>query len=363
MQRRTFLIATGSVALLAGGRILVERADWLRPSLERERKRLHLRLGDGAWSTLAGLECTDTIGQAWLSQSANRSVDAAAVENHLIERLGLGANLAIAAGPFAQVLSEAIRSDFRDRRLCDADRWIVSETECQVAALRLLVLGKDAEPEPISYTDGTIVEVEDWGPREAEQGAPFNVQRDGHSGLWIKARRAPDWVRFEIEGSRVPTVVSENVITTGLYGTLQDQVLSKAGTYPVFLVDEMAHVRQHFGDFIVTPRAERILRADGTRSSYFCPISDWGPREIVAGEPANPQPDGAEGIWIKTACAPANTRIVFDGTPLTTTVRKGLVTARVPAAHITTARSIKVQLRESESGEVLEVGNFVIQPR
>jgi len=357
MRRRQFLIAGTAVVAAGAGAAL-----WLKRGVTR--KRDDMRLGDGAYTVIGALRGTDAVAQYAIDAVNGAPDPLVPIEKALIERLGIGNDLGISASNFAAKLADAVRDDYRQRRFCKGSAWLVSETECNVAALRLLVFGAapavddSAEAE---LSEGKIVDVEDWGERSTEVNTPFAVQSDGHSGIWIKAKNAPPWVKFEIDGVRVRTFHSENAITTGLYGDLGPRVLSRVGEHPVALVDEMAGIRQPLGVFTVRPRAPRLRRPDGTVSELFCPVDAWGPDGTTAGTPANRQPDGSEGLWIKTACAPATARIVFGGVELSSTVRPGLVTAAVPLTLIGESRDVPVELRDRRSGETMAVGTFRIQ--
>ncbi|MCK9538209.1 hypothetical protein [Dokdonella sp.] len=361
MRRRGFLIGGASALLLGSGAVWLQRGAPWRGAETASAVRARLRLGDGAYAAIRALQGTDPIAGAAMAAMQGVADPAIAIENSLIERLGLARELDIAAPAFDRRLAAAIGEDFRQARLCAGSDWVLSQTECEVAALRLMVFG--AQPSVTNeegYAQGQIAEIIDWGQRETQQDTPFNVQGDGHSGIWIKTRGAPPWVRFEIGGERVGTVHTGDLITTGLYGDLQGRILSTPGAYEVALVDEMARIRQPFGVFTVRPRAARLVRADGSVSKVFCPVQGWGPSAAVAGQPANPQPNGNEAFWIQTACAPPSVRAFLGETELRTTVSLDLVTASVPRSRIARPGEWMLELRDRESGEVLQVGRYAV---
>lgn len=82
-------------------------------------------------------------------------------------------------------------------------------------------------------------------------------------------------------------------------------------------------------------------------------ILNWGPRDIVAGEPFNAQPDGSNALWVITRDAPPDTVIEADGIPLESSAHSngGLVTAVVPAALTNQPRRIVLVLRSAQTGE------------
>lgn len=353
MRRREFLVASAALATAGGGALWLSRA--------HRHPRDGLRLGEGAYAVIKALRGTDPIAKV-ASEGTPRS--AKSLEDILIQHLDLQNSFDISASDFAKKIVDAVREDFRQKRFCKTSPWLISETECYAAALRLSVFGPLSSDAPSEdFSEGKIVDVEDWGERETELDTPFNVQTDGHSGIWIKAHNAPPWLKFQIDDERVQTFHSSGVITTGLYGGLQGRVLSKIGEHPVALVDEMARIRQPLGVFTVKPRTPRLKRADGSISEVFCPIGHWGPRGTVVGQAANPQPGSAEGLWIKTTCAPNTVRVLFGSSELRTTVSRGIITAVVPLTKLNKPGEIPIRLRDTETGEVADVGMYVISER
>ncbi len=75
-----------------------------------------------------------------------------------------------------------------------------------------------------------------------------------------------------------------------------------------------------------TPEAARI-----PRDSSFCPILQWGPMEVFAGERFNPQPDGSSAFWLKTDCAPRRAMLSFDGRLIEAVQRLPVLTAALNA--------------------------------
>lgn len=361
MRRRDFLLAGASALALGGGALwlLEERATEAPARAGVTASTLDAdfsppgRLGHGAWEAIAALQFTAPAAVASTQSLAE-------VEDALITRLQLSRNLDIDREAFAAALAQAIRDDFRQGQTCQADGWILSQSECNVATLRLLGLGGDDGPatREQAFREAQIADVSNWGPRQTQVNTPVNVQPDGHSGIWIKASGAPSWVLFEIGGHRVPVHHYEDLLTTGLYGSLQQTILSKPGRYPVALVDEMARERQVFGEFVVEGPVQPKANA---ANKVFCAITAWGPKHTQAGQPANPQPDGNEALWIKTACVSDGMRVLFADTELATTHRQGLITARVPLALIAKPGVYPITLRDHNSGQNVLVGEYTVR--
>jgi hypothetical protein len=83
-------------------------------------------------------------------------------------------------------------------------------------------------------------------------------------------------------------------------------------------------------------------------------ILDWGPRDIVAGQPFNVQPDGSNALWIKTHHAPLDTVVEVDGVALESSVHSSgeWLTASVPAKLTSQPCRLELTLRSAGTGEV-----------
>lgn len=324
-------------------------------------------LGSVPDAVLLELHDTRLVAQAWLAQQA----DAPGLEQlaaSIASRLGSAADLATARSR----LAAAVLADYAEGRTCDIEGWELSQTECEAAALRWLAFGAALPPGAVANATSTeeappeigqIVEITAWGPQETEQGEKFNVQPDGHSGIWIAAEGAHSWIVALIDGREANTTVLESVITTGLYGAEQDRILGTPGSYSLALYDPMQRILQPVGELVVRPRAERALRADGSRSMSFCPVEAWGPDSTVAGVADNVQPDGSMGLWFRLACAPRRLELLFGEDPLPATRVEFGATATVPLALLQVPGTLAIRLRDRDGGEELTVGEFTILPR
>lgn len=314
-----------------------------------------------ALAVIAELRGTTPVARAWLQRYAHLEPGREMLERRLLALLETDEPAHLAGAPFGERLAAAVERDFRGGRLCEVDGWLLGESECVAATLRLELYGESEPDGEAAWREGVLVEVIDWGPRETFRGVGVNVQPDGHSGLWFRIENAPSWLRIEIDGAIAPTYISETVITSGLYGEQRDHILETPGEYPIAIVDPMQRIRQPIGVFTVRPPPPFLIRADGT-TSVFCAVEAWGPDGNRTGRPANPQPDGHDGLWIRTACAPDHVQVLFDGDPLVTTNDRnsGVVTALLPASHYAVARVARIQLYDPDSGEVLDVGEFAV---
>lgn len=361
MDRRNFIVTASGAALVLGAATLTPPGHriWQRLAGTGLDTNLDARLGPGAHEVIKGLIGTDTVARTFI-QSRSTPVDALSVERFLVQRLELGNDPNIGAEDFRNRLAAMIRADFRADRLCRSSEWVLSETECNVAAWRYLVYRQAGRAAATEWNEGEIVAVEDWGPRGTAKGTPFNVQSDGHSGLWFKAKGAPSWLKLEIGGRVVSTVVSEEVVTSGLYGDLQPAILGKPGEYHLVFIDEMNKLRQPIGVFTVEPAPIYRKLVDGSASKVFCELTAWGPQSSPVGIVANAQPDGSAGLWFKISCVPKTVVVMFDGAALRTTIDGSTVTARLPSGYFSAARHADISLYDPVSKEAVPAGKFII---
>lgn len=372
MTRRDVFVAvlaagTTSLVLLTPWQGISERL--FTPGIEAS------GLGDGFDEALAALDGTSPVGRAFVDTQSPEPTTETLIQS-LRERLGTSLSDRTQA---EATIGKAIQADFSAGRTCRVEGWLLSQTECELAGLRWQLLGDApairsrelaaaAAPAPLQEctpgdsASATIANVINWGPQTTEQGTKFNVQPDGHSGMWFQAENVPSWVKVRIDGVEAPTQVSEKGFTSGLFGDTQQRILATPGAYAVELHDPMRNVTQLIGHLNVRPPVERALLADGSRSKVFCPAVTWGPDTTTAGIAANAQPDGSQGMWFTLPCAPRNVQLVFGDDRLPATRTERGVTARVPLALLATPGTIALKLRDVESGEELDVGEFEISP-
>lgn len=317
-------------------------------------------LDSSALAVIQRLRGATPVARAWLARHAHLALDREVLERRLLDHLST--NESTGTGHFSERLAASVSRDFQAERLCEIEGWLLSETECLAAATRLVTFGENEPPGEDDWREESLVEISNWGPQGTQQGVGVNVQPDGHSGLWFQIDNAPSWLKVEIDGVVAATTISESVVTSGLFGEQQERILSTPGEYPIALIDPMQRVRQPIGVFIVTAPPPYLVLEDGSLSA-FCAVEAWGPDGNQTARPANPQPDGNEGLWFRIACAPDDMEVLYDGHALATTNDRanGLVTALIPASHFAVAREARIQLHDPASGEVLDVGVFPVR--
>lgn len=92
----------------------------------------------------------------------------------------------------------------------------------------------------------------DWGPRETTEGAKFNIQPNGFSAMWVKVNGVSNHpathVNFggtEICGNDLS--VQHDRVTFNV----NDKIISKKGTYEVYIIEGPDDHKTFIGDFIV----------------------------------------------------------------------------------------------------------------
>ncbi len=366
IERRTFLFAGALSVVAAGGAVYLTR------TAQSQQQQLPVSadgpeglgfssgLGRSFDDLLKSLQGTDAIGQAWVNAFYDgREAALIASFEPMVEEVSSG-----------QLLDEVvalIRSDFRSKRLCQVDGWMLSQTECELAGLRhLLVSRSERDRELVAretttgaddgFIDGHIVELQNWGPRTTPVGQPFNVQLDGHSGLWFVMPGAPAHVQIEFDGQLMKTSVSPKVVTSGLFGEQQNKWLATAGRYQVALVDPVRRIRQPIGEFVVG-KPDKLEPAQ----QMFCEITNWGPRKTSVGVIANQQPDGSLGLWVKSSCFPSDARLLVGDDVIRSGLRSSsLMTGSIPPALLERPGKVPISIHSEKLGQSLPVGELTI---
>ena len=94
-------------------------------------------------------------------------------------------------------------------------------------------------------------------------------------------------------------------------------------------------------------------------------VKHWEPQTTRSGVVVNEQPDGSMGIWVKVAgdFDLGEVELLFDNVPAKVTSQQpGLITASISVEQITEPGLRKVAIRSISTGEVIEIGNFTVEP-
>lgn len=211
-------------------------------------------------------------------------------------------------------------------------------------------------PEP-----GEVAVVEAWGPASVESDPE---RRRELPALWVRAREPlPRGLQLVLDGRRVRTHVDgEHVLVGVLERSERDDWLLAPGRLGLQLYDGAQDRIQPIGELEVRPEAVRAKLGWWRRAASLCPVRAWGPDRTSLREPANPQPDGALGLWIQTDCAPTRVEIALGDHRLPAVAEPGLTTASVPPALLQAASSLAIALVDPETGERLDVGELTVEP-
>lgn len=141
---------------------------------------------------------------------------------------------------------------------------------------------------------------------------------------------------------------------------LANVLFKDPGRLPLAYVDPVRQESEEIGSFEVRPRAPR-LGAEGWRGERaFCAISAWGPQQTPLDPPANRQPDGSMGLWVRAECMPPEARVVVAGVPLDTDVTDTLATARLHLSERRPGEQLPVSLLADD--DALDLGMLMIEP-
>jgi len=92
-------------------------------------------------------------------------------------------------------------------------------------------------------------------------------------------------------------------------------------------------------------------------------IVAWGPKSAVVGQIPNVQPDGNLGVWVKVTelDVSENWRVVFGGIPaLSTNLQPGLITAAVNPSMLSEVGEKSVEIENTDTNTIINVGAFVV---
>jgi len=262
-------------------------------------------------------------------------------------------------------LQNLMAEDFSGGRTAEIDGWVMSRTECLIAAAAAKAQGlrEASEATPDTYAEAVIAAVIDWGPQSTFTGVLFNPVGNGRGGFWVRIEDSvPGSVRLALGAKEIVTHFQPGVVTGSLEPEFMDQVLSQPAAYPLQLRDRARRLQQTLGDFVVTAPPAMALLPDGTHSSVFCEIGAWGPQAVAQGAAFNEQADGSAAIWVAIGCmAPVDVQLLLAGEALPTDRHLELVTARVPHYASLARGTHELWLVDERSGERLQVGLLQVQ--
>lgn len=169
-------------------------------------------------------------------------------------------------------IHQQIQQDFTRGDLCEVDGWVLSRTECRLAALAYLFQkagGRMEAPVAEGPLDGlretTLATVERWGPKVAEVGEAFKMQPNGYSALWFNLalhKQGAYVVYVGSEAGRTTISALGNTASAAFSKQQTASLLSQAGIVEVHLVDQVRGEKQLVGAIRVLP-GSRSTETDG----------------------------------------------------------------------------------------------------
>ena len=265
------------------------------------------------------------------------------------------------AGSLGQALTASAGKDFLAGRVIEFQDWLLSETECLLAALSVAA-GGAAEEEASARVYRSFATVKHWGPDRTNQGEIFNVQGDGSGAFWVSLDGdVSDSLVLVLDGMLLVTTVSGSLVTAVVPPSEAQRIVSEPGQYRVELLDVARDWVQPLGALRVDPVTIMATLEDGSSSTAFCKPAAWGPHQAVEGRAFNEQPDGSSAIWVRIGCVPSDTVLLLAGQRLPTTLSTGVVTALVSAELGLARGSYPVELASDAASERLLLGTLDIQ--
>lgn len=274
----------------------------------------------------------------------------------LLERLPASSSMAI-----TERFSNSMALDYANNEVFDIGGWQLSRSECLLLAGAALAQGlrepTQSREQNLVFED--FVNVERWGPDETIEGEIFNEVGDGRGAFWVRvAEPVPASTRMVLGETTLATHFEPGVMTASLEPTHTQSIISSPGMHQLVMVDIATNRAQVLGHLTVRRKPPAAILADGRTSSVFCEVERWGPDHAPLGQAFNEQPDGSAAFWVRIGCAPETAVLELDSRPLPTTVRSGLVTARVPFYADLSTDDHSLAIYDQESGERLQIGLF-----
>ncbi|HSR52189.1 MAG TPA: hypothetical protein VLV83_15275 [Acidobacteriota bacterium] len=246
-------------------------------------------------------------------------------------------------------LAEAVRRDFeRPQGICNLHGWYLSQTECHLAAARVVAiregLMEDVAGPALGYAQGDLYPVDAWGPQSTPRGEAFNAQPDGSSAFWFHISGAAPSLKIYLGRLEMNTTVRDELVTASLPAEEVSSILRRSGRYKVVAADPERELQQTIGEFLVLDEAPQPssedassqgLEVDSLRDTRLKTVLDWGPKSTPQGRPFNPQPSGASAFWIdvRPDRTESTIKVYLGNRPLRTTVSAKVITASIPAAE------------------------------
>lgn len=351
MKRRRFVaMTTGGIGLIGAG--AVGGLWWFCPGPSTtDSAAAHLE------QIARSMTGATSAGRAW--RLTNPDADPRA---YLLRNLGFGPNEKIDRDALIEALAARVEQEFAENHLFEHDHWMLSQTETQLAALHVSLLGANAvetrSPSFETAPEARLVSLERYNPKKVTQGEPLTHPGLPENVIWFgTSDPPPPRFRVVVDGTSLTTNASENGFSIRVPDPLRYQLFEKPGDHEIWLYDPVVDRRQRLGTITVV----EVEAAD----DEFCEVTAWGPQQTEAGSTFNEQPDGASAFWLRVDCFPPGTVVVLAGTEVPTTLHPddGLITTHIKNRDLyARPGNYAVELMDSATGRTQEVGIFIVRP-
>ncbi len=262
------------------------------------------------------------------------------------------------------ILKSLISRDYQQSNWIQVNQWLLSHTECVLAAAVIQIKGVTNAIEDEQTFENAPVEpflkVNKWGPQETYKGVKFNEQPDGHCGIWANIENMPDGLRVFIGGKERHIFPNEKGFTSGIYDEV-DAFINTVGPSDIVIYDEINHRKQVIGTFNVLPPFDFYQYPNGKPSTVFGPIENWGPKKASIGDVFNKQPNGYAAFWFRLNSMSNQVQMIFNHETFHATVRKGLITSSFPAQYLPIQPGMyPLELKDMVTQEQIMVGEIEV---
>lgn len=298
-----------------------------------------------------------SAGRAWLSANPD-----AQPRDRILEALELEPGTEIDRDALIASLAERVELEFAKDLIHEHDSWMLSQTETNLAALHVSLMGnlasEGSEPSFETAPEAELVSLERFDPQAVVQGEPISHPNLPENVIWFATAAAPP-PRFRVfmDGASMPINANASGFSVQVPDSLRYQMFERPGEHPIWLYDPVVNRRQKLGTFTVRPA---VAQTEG-----FCEVEAWGPQQTTAGSTFNEQPDGASAFWIRIGCFPASTVVTLAGVEVATTLRPAdrLITTHIEDHDLYREPGrYPVMLMDSETGRTRMVGELLVTP-
>lgn len=199
------------------------------------------------------------LGDAYLGDERPRT--AAAYAAMVEDTMG-----SLPEGDLETGIRHAVSRDFATGNTCSVHGWLLSLTECRLAAIAYFFRADggcfERPARQIGLLDTlpetAVAYVERWGPQSTVVDEPFNRRPDGGSAVWLHVPQLRELATYRVHlGGRPATtfVNRQQMLITGSLTVAQAKpLISRAGRIPLHLVDPVRG-KQLVGYVRVRPHA------------------------------------------------------------------------------------------------------------